>query len=168
MSVTSLKPSASDRFANICLETLSELEKNTLVALAISTLAPGYLKGPLTSPDASRNYLQLNHAKYKNEVFGCLFLTNNHQLIAEEQLFFGTIDGASVHPRVVVQKVLEHNASAVIFWHNHPSGKASISSSDKTITCKLKEALALVDVRVIDHIVIGTEETSSFAEQGYL
>jgi len=85
-----------------------------------------------------------------------------------EELFFGTIDGASVHPRVVVQRALELNSAAVIFAHNHPSGVAEPSRADEVLTRRLKEALALVDVRVLDHIVVGCEGTVSFAERGLL
>jgi DNA repair protein RadC len=168
MCVTPLKSNNTDRFKSICLEHLSEPEKNTLVELAIAVLAPKHLAQPLTSPDDTRKYLQLSLAECKNEIFGCFFLDNRHRLIAEDRLFYGTIDGASVHPRVVVQRSLEVNAAAVILWHNHPSGVAEPSHSDQQITRRLKDALALVDVRVIDHFVIGAEGTTSFAESGLL
>ena len=103
---------------------------------------------------------------YGQEVFGCLFLDNRHRVIGFEELFYGTIDCASVHPREVVKRVLHHNAAAVIFSHNHPSGVAEPSQSDQRITDRLKAALDLVDVRVLDHIVIGDGETVSMAERG--
>ncbi len=169
MSVTPLKSQTSDRFEGICPEDLSKLEKETLVNLALVVLAPKRLSRDLLStPDVSRRYLQLSLAGCKNEVFGCFFLDNRHRLIAEEKLFFGTIDGTSVHPRVVVQRTLELNAAAVILWHNHPSGVAEPSQSDQQITNRLKDALALVDVRVLDHLVVGSETTTSFAERGLL
>jgi len=169
MSVTPLKSNAANQFAAIDPENLSELEKNTLVDLALSLLKPKHLlSDPLTSPDASRKYLQISLAGCRNEIFGCFFLDSRHRLIAEEKLFYGTIDGASVHPRVVVQRSLEVNASALILWHNHPSGVAEPSQSDQQITRRLKDALALVDVRVLDHFVIGSEGTTSFAERGLL
>jgi DNA repair protein RadC len=109
---------------------------------------------------------QLRHCQ--QEIFAALFLDAQHRLIAWEKLFFGTIDSASVHPREVVKQVLHHNASAVIFAHNHPSGVAEPSESDRLITQRLKEALMLVDVRVLDHVVVGSGYTISMAERGML
>ncbi len=122
----------------------------------------------LDSPQATRRYLSLRLGGYPYEVFGCLFLDNRHRVIAFEELFRGTIDGAAVHPREVVRRALHHNAAAVIFSHNHPSGVAEPSRADRHITLKLKEALALVDVRVLDHVVVGHDETVSLAERGLL
>jgi DNA repair protein RadC len=109
--------------------------------------------------------LQLRDRPY--EVFACLFLDTRHRVIAFEELFRGTIDGASVHPRELVRRALEHNAAAVILAHNHPSGVAEPSAADRQITTRLKDALALVDVRVLDHCVVG-DEIVSFAERGLL
>jgi DNA repair protein RadC len=95
-------------------------------------------------------------------------LDNRHRIIADEELFQGTIDGASVHPRIVVQRALEVNAAAVILYHNHPSGVAEPSSADENITLRLKDALALVDIRVLDHFVVSAAESTSFAEKGIL
>ncbi len=122
----------------------------------------------LTSPEATKSFLRLHLVEKYQEVFACLFLDNRHRVIKFEQLFFGTIDGASVHPREVVRKVIEHNAAAVILAHNHPSGVAEPSTADKRITDRLKEALALIDCRVRDHFVVGDSETVSFAEKGLL
>lgn len=122
----------------------------------------------LTSPEQTRNYLQLRLQHYPYEVFSCLFLDNRHRVIAFEELFRGTIDGASVHPREVVRRSLHHNAAALIFSHNHPSGVAEPSRADAQITCRLKDALALIDVRVLDHIIVGCQETASLAERGLL
>ncbi len=102
------------------------------------------------------------------EVFCCLHLNSRHQLIAFEELFRGTIDGASVHPREVVKAALARNASAVILAHNHPSGVAEPSHADELITVRLREALGLVDIRVLDHLVIGDGRCMSFAERGLL
>ncbi len=121
----------------------------------------------LTSPNDSRDYVKLKLAEYEHEVFACLFLDQRHRVIAFEELFRGTIDGASVYPREVVKACLSHNAAAVIFAHNHPSGIAEPSQSDERITKRLKDALALIDVRVLDHLVVG-EEVVSFAERGLL
>jgi DNA repair protein RadC len=112
--------------------------------------------------------LQLRLAEQKNEVFGAIFLSNRHAIIATEELFYGTIDGTSVHPRVVVQKAMEHNAAVVIFYHNHPSGVAEPSQADQRITQRLVDALKLVEVRVLDHIVVTAEESVSLAERGWI
>ncbi len=119
------------------------------------------------SPELSRSFLQQRLRDYPREVFACLFLDNRHRLIAYEELFRGTIDGASVHPREVVRKALEHNAAALILAHNHPSGVAEPSAADRHITARLRDALALVDVRVLDHIVVG-DDTVSMAELGWI
>ena len=120
----------------------------------------------LTSPDAARDYLKSRLAGYPHEVFACLFLDNRHRLIEYEELFRGTIDGASVHPREVVRRALRANAAAVIFAHNHPSGVAEPSQSDLRITQRLKDALSLVDVRVLAHVIIGDGQGTSLAERG--
>ncbi|WP_022951969.1 RadC family protein [Leucothrix mucor] len=121
----------------------------------------------LTDVNAVRNYLTHRLRGYPYEVFACLFLDNKHRVIEYEELFRGTIDSASVHPREVVRHAIHHNAAAIIFAHNHPSGVAEPSQADHRITDRLKEALNLVDVRVLDHFVIG-DEVVSFAERGYL
>lgn len=121
----------------------------------------------LEDPDAVRNYLIAQIRDRKAEVFCCIFLDNRHRVIAFEEMFYGTIDGASVYPREVVRRVLHHNAAAVVFAHNHPSGIAEPSQADERITQRLKEALSLIDVRVLDHFVIG-DSIVSFAERGLL
>ena len=103
-----------------------------------------------------------------NEVFAAVFLDNRHRVIAFEELFHGTVDGASVHPRVVARRALVHNAAALIACHNHPSGVAEPSRADRAITARLRDALALVDVRLLDHFVVGDGEVVSFAERGWL
>jgi len=121
----------------------------------------------LTSPQETRQYLSAQLRDYTHEVFAVLFLDQRHRVIEFEEMFRGTIDGASVYPREVVKKALQHNAAAVIFAHNHPSGVAEPSQSDERITQRLKEALALVDIRVLDHFVVG-DKVVSFAERGLL
>lgn len=123
---------------------------------------------PLTDPVATRRYLIAQLRDRAHEVFCCLYLDNRHRVIAFEELFHGTLDGTSVHPREVLRKVLGHNAAAVIFVHNHPSGVAEPSDADRRLTQRLKEALALVDVRVLDHFVVGDSVATSFAERGLL
>lgn len=122
----------------------------------------------LISPDSTRKYLQAKLRAYTYEVFACIFLDNRHRVIEFEELFKGTIDGASIHPREVVKRALFHNAAAVIFAHNHPSGVAEPSQSDLAITRRLNDALALVDTRVLDHFIVGDQEVLSFAERGLL
>ncbi|WP_295540903.1 DNA repair protein RadC [uncultured Thiohalocapsa sp.] len=122
----------------------------------------------LTSPEAVRNYLKSQLRVHPHEVFACLFLDNRHRVIEYRELFRGTIDGASVHPREVVREAMRWNAAAVIFAHNHPSGVAEPSQADLRITQRLQDALALVDVRVLDHIIIGEGDGTSFAERGLL
>ncbi|WP_303901562.1 RadC family protein [Thiohalomonas denitrificans] len=122
----------------------------------------------LTSPDATRRYLAARLRGEGREVFACLFLDNRHRVLAYEELFFGTVDGATVHPREVVKRTLSHNAAALILAHNHPSGVAEPSRADEHITGRLKEALALIDVRVLDHLIIGDGQITSLAERGML
>ena len=122
----------------------------------------------LTDPAASARYLKAQLGGYPYEVFACLFLDNRHRVIAFEELFRGSIDGASVHPREVVRHCMQHNAAAVIFAHNHPSGVAEPSAADRAITLRLRDALALVEVRVLDHFVIGSGMPTSLAQRGMI
>lgn len=124
--------------------------------------------GVMSSPDQCRAYLKLKLASYPYEVFGVMFLDNRHRLIAFEEMFRCTIDGASVHPREVVRSALKHNAAAVVFAHNHPSGVTEPSQSDLRITQRLKDALALVEVRVLDHMIVGEGDLASLAERGLI
>jgi DNA repair protein RadC len=123
---------------------------------------------PLLSPEHTAHFLQARLRDYPYEVFAVLFLDNRHRVLAFEELFRGTIDGASVHPREVVRRALQLNAAAVILSHNHPSGVAEPSQSDQRITTRLREALALVDIRVLDHLVIGDGNCCSLAQLGLL
>ncbi|MBD9359029.1 RadC family protein [Methylomonas fluvii] len=122
----------------------------------------------LTSPDITRAYLSAQLRSYSFEVFACLFLDNQHRVIQWEELFRGTIDGASVYPREVAKRALFHHAAAVIFAHNHPSGINEPSQADRQITDKLKQALGLFDIRVLDHFIVGDGQPFSFAEHGLL
>lgn len=122
----------------------------------------------LCNPAATAHYLSAQLRDRQQEVFACLFLDNRHRIIAFEELFYGTIDGASVHPREVVKATLGHNAAAVILAHNHPSGIAEPSQADEHITKRLQKALSLIDVRLLDHIIIGDGETVSLAERGLI
>ncbi len=122
----------------------------------------------LSSPDVTRHYLISQLRGHAHEVFACLFLDSQHRIIQFEELFRGTIDGTSVYPREVVKKSLACNAAAVIFAHNHPSGVAEPSEADRHITQKLKQALSLIDIRVLDHFIVGDGAAFSFAEHGLL
>lgn len=123
---------------------------------------------PLQNPQNTQNYLSSQLRDLPYEVFACLFLDNQHRVIEFEILFQGTINGASVHPREVVRKTLKYNAAALILAHNHPSGIAEPSSADRHITKQLTEALALIDVRVLDHIIVGDGECVAFSERGWI
>lgn len=125
-------------------------------------------KGALTSPQLTQRYLASQLQNKKHEVFSGLLLDSQHRVIKYIELAHGTIDGAAVYPREVVKAVLDHNAAAVIFAHNHPSGIAEASQADKAITERLVKALSLIDVRVLDHIIVGDGEFTSFAEKGWL
>lgn len=136
------------------------------ITLLERRLFPG---GPyLTSPNAVRDYLRLKLAAEPNEVFSAIFLNSAHRILAFEPLFSGTINQTSVYPRVVIQRALALNASAVVFAHQHPSGDTDPSSADQVLTQALKTALAMVDVRVLDHFVVGEGAPYSFADHGLL
>ena len=124
--------------------------------------------GPLASPDAVRAFLHARLRDLPYEVFCCLFLDNRNRLIVFKEMFRGTIDGTSVHPREVVREALACNAAALILAHNHPSGVPEPSQADELITRRLRSALALVDIRILDHLVVGDGATVSFAERGLL
>jgi DNA repair protein RadC len=142
--------------------------------LAVLELSKRYLfealvRGdPLESPDATERYLKSVLRDYQHEVFACLFLDTRHRVIAFEELFHGTIDGATVYPRVVAEKALQHNAAALIVAHNHPSGVCEPSLADQAITRRLKDALALLDIRLLDHFVIGEGTPVSMAARGLI
>lgn len=138
-----------DQAASILLENLTEKEA-------------------LTSAKDAARFLQLSLGTEKNEHFAALFLDNRHQVLSFQKLFSGTIDSSVVYPRVVVQKALEWNAAAVIFAHNHPTNDCEPSTADKKITQQLVEALALLDIRVLDHFIVSRTGYTSFAELGLL
>ena len=121
-----------------------------------------------TSPAAVKDYLRAKLAGFEHEVFAVLFLDTQHRLIEYAEMFRGTIDSASVYPRELVKEALRLNAAAVIVSHNHPSGNPEPSSADKVLTQRLRDALALVDVRTLDHIIVAGGSTTSFAERGLM
>lgn len=122
----------------------------------------------LESPQAVRDFLKAKLRHEPHEVFACLFMDTKHRVLAFEVLFYGTIDGASVYPRQVVKRALAHNAAALILTHNHPSGVSEPSQADKILTERLKEALALIDVRILDHFIVGDGEPLSMVEHGWM
>ncbi len=141
---------------------------------AVLEMAKRHFSEELMRPDAFssavhvRNYLNAQFKGKSHEVFSVLFLDSQNQLLRYEELFQGTIDGASVYPREVVKKVLQYNAASVIFAHNHPSGVAEPSEADRSLTVRLQNALNLIDVRVLDHFVVGDGVITSFAERGWV
>jgi len=159
----------ANRFDALKPGVLNREEKEAVIKLALSVLAERHRAGRvLSSPEQTRDFLRLKLIDRKFEVFGALFLDNRHRVIRVAEMFQGTIDGASVHPRVVVQRALELNAAAIVFFHNHPSGVAEPSHADEAITRRLRDALALVDVRVLDHFVVAAGESVSFSERGLI
>ncbi len=144
------------------------MNEHQILEKAAEIIATKFAGGDMfTDAKATKDYLTFKLANYEKEVFAVMLLNTQHQLIEYRELFFGSIDSASVYPREVVKTVLEVNASAVIFAHNHPSGIAEPSESDKRITRRLVDALALIDTRVLDHVVVGRESVS-FAERGLI
>jgi len=144
------------------------LTKHQILEKASEILAEKMIRGDVFScPEDTKSFLECKLGHYEREVFGVLFLDNRHRLISFQELFYGTIDSASIYPREVVKAVLHVNAAAVILAHNHPSGNPEPSVADKLITKKLVDALKLIDVNVLDHIVVGNSSLS-FAEQGLL
>lgn len=121
-----------------------------------------------TSPAAVKEYLRAKLAGFEHEVFAVLFMDTQHRLIEYAEMFRGTIDGALVYPRELVKEALRLNAAAVIVSHNHPSGNPEPSGADRALTQRLKEALGLVDVRVLDHVIVAGTDTTSFAERGLI
>ena len=163
------KVNTKNRLARLKIATLNDDEKQSLMELALAVLQDLHRPGlELPSPNSTRDYLRVLLADRKAEVFGCMYLDNRHRVIETAELFQGTIDGAAVYPRVVVQQALTLNAAAVMFFHNHPSGVAEPSHADEAITRRLKDALALVDIRVLDHFIVTAGESLSFAERGLL
>jgi len=151
--------------ANKCSKTIMAAKE--LVMRALSQEVAHKPIG-LNSPQAVKDVLKLLLGGRQQEVFVVMFLDAQHQLIATEEMFSGTLTQTSVYPREVVKRALFHNSAAVIFSHNHPSGIAESSQSDRMLTDALKQALSLVDVRVIDHFIVGNDEVMSFAERGMI
>lgn len=142
--------------------------EDEVIETALSIINARFQKGTtISAPRDAHQFLTLELGAIEHEIFAVLWLDTQHRVIAFEDLFRGTIDGASVYPREVVKTALAHNAAACILCHNHPSGVAQPSQADRLITDKLKAALGLIDIRIIDHIVVA-ESTYSFAEHGLI
>lgn len=161
-NVTAIRTESANLFVGV--------SEQQIIDRAITILEARHAPGsePLKSPDLIRKHLRLRMAKLSREEFGCLFLDSRHRLIEMRELFRGTIDGAAVYPREVVKASLAVNAAAVVLYHNHPSGISEPSQSDISLTRRLKEALGLVDVRVLDHFVVSGTESTSLAERGLI
>jgi DNA repair protein RadC len=144
-------------------------ELQAAVEIARRQMSETLRAGPsLASPKATRDFLSTQLRDLEHEVFCCLYLDKRHRLIQYQELFRGTIDGASVHPREIVKLALQRNSAAVIIAHNHPSGVAEPSQADELITQRVKEALGLVDIRLLDHIIVGDGVSVSLAERGLI
>lgn len=145
-----------------------EATQEEILDAATEIINARYTKGTqLTSTNVTRKFLRLRLGRHEYEVFSIVWLDNHHRVITFEEMFRGTINGGSVYPREVLKSALRHNAAACILAHNHPSGEATPSAADRNITRRLIEALRLVDVRVLDHFIVGAE-MYSFAEHGDL
>ena len=180
---TALPPTADTRSASIrrfavepvhdvsgdYLAIRSLLSEADILAAAEDIVQRRYARaGLIHSAEDTKRFLRTKLVLRQWEVFAVVFLDQRHCIIRYEELFFGSISGASVHPRIVVQRALQNNAAAVVLAHNHPSGVAEPSDADRQITERLITALALIDVRVLDHIVVGVDTVVSFAEHGFL
>ena len=149
--------------------TYLEARTDDLVAATRRALRRSFRKGKtIRSPKDTEDFLIAELATEPNEIFCCLYLDNRHRIIKFDRAFAGTIDGTSVYPRVIVRRALELNCAAVIFAHQHPSGVSEPSQADERITQRLKSALELVDIRVLDHLVIGGDTVVSLASRGLL
>ncbi|WP_133011383.1 JAB domain-containing protein [Marinomonas flavescens] len=163
ISLSAFIKTEDDRF--LLSEPVSE---NDMYNLMLDILEKEYFRpDQLTSPEKTKHFLQIKLGKLEHEVFGIIFMDSQHKVIAYEELFRGTIDGAAVYPREVLKRCLHHNAAAVIFAP-HPSGSPEPSNADIQLTKKLKEALSLIDIRTLDHLIIGGTENVSMAERGLL
>jgi len=145
-------------------------EEYATIVKASAIIEKEYLRKStvLSSPELTRKFLSLHLAHEQFEVFGVLWLDNRHKVLEVVNLFHGTTDGAAVYPRVVATSALQHRASACVFFHNHPSGNPEPSQADISLTKRLQECLTLIDVRVLDHLVVGGNESISLAERGLM
>lgn len=145
-------------------------EERCVIDKALSILRQYAVSEPqeFTSPAASADFFKLHLAGHEREVFSVMFLNAQHVFIAVEDMFMGTVDGAAVYPREIVKSALKHNAVALVLAHNHPSGLPEPSTADKRITERLVQACALVDIRILDHIIVADDKYVSFAKEGLM
>ncbi len=154
--------------SNVAYATHNPMTEQQVLDKAAELMEARYIRGEtLSDPKTTKEFVKYKLATYEREVFALLLLDTQHRLIEFRELFFGTIDAAFVYPREVIKAALKTNASSVIFAHNHPSGVAEPSQADRRITRQLTDALLLVDIRVLDHIVVG-KNCVSFTERGWL
>lgn len=151
-------------------ESAQYLSDDEIITMALAVLSHRFKlkRTTLNSPATVKDYLRLTLADREHEVFAAVYLDTHHRVIATEELFRGTLSQASVYPREVVKRALHHNCAAVIFAHNHPSGVAEPSKSDELLTNQLKQALTLIDIRVLDHFIVAGAQCLSFAERGLI
>ncbi|MFJ5483634.1 RadC family protein [Pectobacterium actinidiae] len=151
-------------------QVLDAQHEDLIIARAMEIVERRMFRGgvALLNPFATMDFLRTKLTQEPNEVFAALFLDGHNRIIAYEELFKGTIDSTSVYPRVVLSRALRHNAAAIIFAHNHPSGITDPSTADRQLTDHLKSVLSAIDIRVLDHIIVGQGQPFSFAERGLL
>ena len=167
--LTLIEDISINRFDAVDISTLSDEERTSAIDLAGAILRDRFKPGALIdAPMAISDYLLHRINDFENEVFGVVYLSTSNTVLGTENLFNGTIDGASVYPRVIVQRALLRNAASVILFHNHPSGNLEASHADRQITNRLKSALNTVDIRVLDHLIVAGGKTLSFSEQGLI
>jgi len=147
---------------------LAKKEEGILMAAAKILERRLHREGAIADPGEAAQFLIARCSALPHEVFGVMFLDARHRILATENLFTGTVDGCEVHPRVVAQEALRYNAAAVILFHNHPSGEPEPSAADRALTARLKQALALLDIRVLDHMVVGGCRHVSMAARGWV
>lgn len=162
-------PAFSTGFLEQKADGLAPVSDTAVIEAALSILAKRVARGSvMSSPQAVKEFLTLRLSDLQHEIFGVMLLTTRHTLIDFVELFRGTLDGASVHPRELVKLALAKNAAAIIITHSHPSGVKDPSCADELITTRIKEALALVEIRCLDHIIVAGRDTYSFAEHGLI
>lgn len=166
-----MKNISSEVQVEYCTNRLSGVPDDLIISAALEILEKRVKSADMEameSPEQMAQFLRLRLYDYEYEVFGVVLLDNRHRVIEMSDLFRGTADGASIFDREVVKEALQHNAAAVIFYHNHPSGMTQPSQADIQTTLRLKKALTLVDVRVLDHFIVGLEGHTSLAERGVI
>lgn len=164
-----MQVATSDRIHHVIPESAGSRKENALIARAAAILQKRMVGGePLSSPEAATEFLRMRLDNQDREMFLLVLLDTRHRVLAAEVVFMGTIDGSEVHPRVVARLALQHNAAAVICAHNHPSQNPEPSAADRAVTARLKQALALLDIRLLDHFVVTATACTSLAARGWV